>query len=84
MSLGHGNGEIALLADGRALVMGGANDEYGFDIVAAAEIYNPATGQWQPAASMNAARQYHAAETLLDGRVLVMLGRNLSAEVYTP
>lgn len=90
MNLGHGNGALSLLADGRVLVTGGANDQFGFDIVAAAEIYDPATGLWQPAASMNVARQYHATETLLDGRVLAILGWNRTdpvaprAEVYTP
>jgi N-acetylneuraminic acid mutarotase len=73
------------LADGRVLVAGG----YGDDLLASAELYDPATGQWSATGSMNEARINHTATLLPDGRVLVAGGSaegvtKASAEVYDP
>jgi Galactose oxidase, central domain len=72
-----------LLADGRVLIAGGCIDESGFNaappfcgstITATAEIYNPATGTFTPTGNMTAARAYHTATLLPDGRVLFAAG----------
>ena len=54
-----------------------------------AEIYDPQTDTWSPAAQMNEIRREHTATRLLDGRVLVVggtrgVGMNASAEIYDP
>jgi hypothetical protein len=74
------------LADGTGMVLiaGGIND--GGSPLGSAELYDPTTGTWSTAASMNAARELHTA-TLLpgSGMVLVMGGLGLSsAELYDP
>ena len=87
----HGSGDIAILADGRVLVMGGVQTGGGDAVTLnTAEIYNPATGLWTLAAPMLAARQQFTATTLLDGRVLVVGGASIalpaflsSAETYS-
>lgn len=77
----------ALLANGKVLVAGGTDDPAASGAVASAEIYDPATDAWTPAASMSAARARAAMTTLDDGRVLVaggvVNGTSLSsAELY--
>src|SRR5688572_32054759 len=66
------------LDDGRVLVAGGG--------VGSTEIYDPATGESAPAASMGQARSNHQAVRLLDGRVLVVGGDGYSstAEIFDP
>ena len=61
-----------LLADGRVLVAGG-NAEGGSTpmIFDTAEIYNPVTGQFTLAGSMQAVRAHHFAVLLPNGKVLV-------------
>ncbi|RJR18350.1 MAG: hypothetical protein C4581_06455 [Nitrospiraceae bacterium] len=56
-----------------------------------AELYDPVTGTWKPAASMNSPRSNHSATLLPDGRVLVAGGFTSSslvstdtAEIYDP
>ena len=68
-----------LLADGRVLLAGGA--ENGITL-ASAEIYDPSTAAFAPTGNMTAARVAHIATLLADGRVLIV-GDN-SAEVYDP
>src|SRR5439155_1527230 len=53
-----------LLANGKVLVAGGANDTA---ILASAELYDPATGTWTPTGSLNVARWEHTATRLCDG-----------------
>ena len=69
-----------LLSDGRVLVAGG--DDSG--AAGSAELYEPTTGKWTPAGSLNVARSYHTATLLPNGKVLVASGATGSAELYDP
>jgi len=85
MKVGHIDHTVTLLLNGQVLVAGGYK---GSEIVAAAELYDPARGSWSLTASMTQARASHTATLLTDGRVLVAGGfknRTLfSAELYDP
>ncbi len=95
---GAGLGAVAtLLQSGQVLVAGGYNAFDGiFSLdakyyVAAAELYDPATGTWSATGSMSEARYAHALVTLPNGNVLAaggVAGRNApitaTAEVYNP
>lgn len=84
------------LPDGTILVIGGRrNDKFDRDpgAVLDAEIYDPRSDTWTPAAPMAFPRQYHSVAVLLpDGRVLAAGGINpaasqsnqLSMEVFSP
>jgi hypothetical protein len=78
-----------LLPDGKVLVTGGTSAE-GFNNpdgpVFAAEMWDPATGNWTTMASGQIPRLYHSEAVLLpDGRVLLTGGNNyLQPEVYSP
>ena len=92
--LARGLSDMVELDDGRVLVTGGisARGQSGssFEIATVVQIYDPATGQWQQAASMNETLEYQAVVPLDDGRVMVTggLGDNFQgssrAEVYDP
>ncbi len=74
-----------LLSSGKVLVTGGYNGS----ILAAAEVYDPATHSWSSAGTMATARHYHTATLLPSGKVLVTGGEHSSgylgsAEVYDP
>ena len=61
----------------------------GSGAVASAEIYNPATNSWSPAASMASPRHTHASALLPSGKVLVAGGfyrirPMATAQVYDP
>src|SRR5262245_7387723 len=79
-----------LLHDGRVLVSGGKAGSGPVTVHATAELYDPATNLWAPAAAMSVPRQIHPSTLLLDGRVLVTGGRDAagnsvsSAELYDP
>lgn len=65
-----------LLPDGRVLVTGGsATIGSSTTYFASADIYDPATNTWSPAAPMGVARAGHSATLLPDGTVLVAGGR---------
>jgi Kelch motif len=71
------------LSNGRVLALGGQG--------VLAELYDPATGTWSRAASMNRSRTWPTATVLTDGRVLVAGGASpdastveASAEIYDP
>jgi len=76
-----------LLLDGRVLVAGGENALGSLNSV---ELFDPATGLWSAAASMQQARSQHTATLLPDGRVLVAGGfpsagvATSGAEIYDP
>jgi hypothetical protein len=84
--------QASTLPDGRVLMTGGYALP-GTAPYASAELYDPASGVFAPAAPMAQARVQHAAVTLMDGRVLVMGGSiqtspslvgTASAELYDP
>ena len=80
---------MTLLTDGQVLVTGGYNTTSTINILASAELYNPATGKWQLVGSMHTARTGHAAALLASGQVLVAAGESsssflTSAELYNP
>lgn len=87
-----GNATFTALADGRVLVAGGVSQDAsgGNLVLAAAEVYDPATGRFSPTANdMSSPRFFHAAARLPDGRVLVTGGwgpdgRLASADLYDP
>ncbi|KFE69701.1 kelch repeat-containing protein [Hyalangium minutum] len=77
-----------LLPNGKVLNVGGRYNGGSTDIVAMAEVYDPATGTWSAAGSLVAPRFQHTATLLPNGKVLVAGGRGTgylaSAEVYDP
>ncbi len=75
-----------LLQNGKVLVAGGGTID---DILASAELYDPATDTWTTTGSLSAAREYHTATLLNSGKVLVVDGSDgpttlRSAEIYDP
>jgi Domain of unknown function (DUF1929)/Bacterial Ig-like domain len=75
MAYGRRQHNLTVLADGTVLATGGNSSGVPLvDLnngVYPAELWNPATGQWQTLASMQMTRQYHSTALLLpDGRVL--------------
>jgi hypothetical protein len=77
-----------LPAVGKVLIVGGLIDSYS-TITSSAELYDPATDTWSPAASLSIGRRLHTATLLSDGKVLVTGGYNgtgaeASAELYDP
>jgi hypothetical protein len=79
-----------LLNDGRVLVVGGIDASDGFDNLATAELYDPATGKFTRTGSLAQGRAHHTATLLDDGRVLIAGGYGggtlslKSAEIYDP
>ena len=53
-----------LLPGGKVLVAGGVVLSSFFDALATAELYDPATGQWQATGSLSNARAFHTATLL--------------------
>jgi hypothetical protein len=75
MAFGRRQHNLTVLADGSVLATGGNSSGANLvDLnhgVYAAELWNPATGQWKTLAAMQVTRQYHSTALLLpDGRVL--------------
>jgi hypothetical protein len=75
MAYGRRQHNLTVLADGTVLATGGNSSGASLvDLnagVYAAELWNPATGQWKTLAAMQVTRQYHSTALLLpDGRVL--------------
>ena len=72
-----------LMADGRVMVTGGGDaTKAGQDPFASAEIFDPATGEWTSAGSMQNENYSHGAVLLQDGRVMVAGGE--LTEAYDP
>jgi hypothetical protein len=73
----------SLLPSGKVLVAGGYDFTAGTVLRAEAELFDPATGTFSPAAPMSDARAFFAAAVLLDGSVLVAGGIHDWATVAT-
>jgi hypothetical protein len=73
-----------LLSNGQVLLAGG--DDSNSNVLASAELYNPATGIWTATGSMNTPHYGHAAILLTNGQVLVAGSQNgaITAELYNP
>lgn len=100
MAYGRRQNNLTVLADGTVLATGGNSSGAPLvDLdagVYAAELWNPATGQWTTLSSMQVTRQYHSTALLLpDGRVLSAGGGicgtcdevgylNKNAEIFSP
>ena len=92
MATGHGNfyrAGFAQLPDGRVLAISGSNGSG--SLTPTAEIYDPGTGQWTNAGSLNDARYaFGQPSVLADGDVLVAGGHDINvndyatAELYDP
>jgi DNA-binding CsgD family transcriptional regulator len=65
---------FAELADGRVLVAGGQGGQRGTTALATAEVYDPASGTWDPVDDMRDARADASAMLLGNGKVLVFGG----------
>ena len=90
MSFARRQFNLTLLPDGKLLATGGSGG-FGFDNqnlpVYAAEMWDPATGNWTTMDSITVYRGYHSTALLLpDGRVLSAGGEQTgaSAEIYSP
>jgi hypothetical protein len=76
-----------LLPDGKVLIAGGMRRNQ--DFYKSAELYDPATGKFQPTGEMNLRRVGHIAVLLPSGKVLIAggwvgMGGTDSAELYDP
>lgn len=93
MSFARRYPNAVVLPDGKVLVTGGtrAGNNGGTDAVYAAEIWDPATGNWTSGASAAHIRVYHSATLLLPNGTVLSTGGgapgpvdNQNAEVYYP
>ncbi len=82
---------LTLLANGQALVAGGASGGWGVcNDLTSAELYDSSAGTWFLTGNMTVARYNHTATLLPNGQVLVAAGQDCeghilsSAELYTP
>jgi len=69
------------LLDGTVLIAGGQGTTGQAEVLASAEIYDPATGMFTATSSMTAARYQHTATLLADGRVLLS---GEAPQIYDP
>jgi hypothetical protein len=82
------------LANGSVLIAGGNTQETNSPgSLASAELYDPVSGKFSATGAMTTPREMHSATLLLDGRVLIVGGINItsanaeelgSAEIYQP
>jgi N-acetylneuraminic acid mutarotase len=95
MNVPRTHATATLLRDGRVLMVGGGSrGSPGFNSTSAAEIFDPTTDTWTPAAPMATARSFHTATLLPNGEVLVAGGATTyhlprgsvttGAEIYDP
>jgi len=70
MIVGRSFHTATLLGDGLVLVTGGIGD----NVLATADLYNPATNAWSSAGAMATARVYQTATLLANGLVLITGG----------
>ena len=91
MTAARGDHTATLLASGKVLIAGGANQDPTGTGLASAELFDPNTGASTKTGSMAVGRFLHTATQLQDGRVLIVGGVLTSAsdpvataEVYDP
>ena len=91
MTANRGGHTATLLANGKVLIAGGADQNPTGTGLASAELYDPSTGTFTQTESMAAGRFLHTATQLQNGRVLIVGGALTSAsdpvataEVYDP
>ena len=91
MTASRGGHTATLLASGKVLIAGGADQDPTGTGLASAELYDPGTGTFTQTGSMAVGRFLHTATQLQDGRVLIVGGALTSssdpvatAEVYDP
>ncbi|QNT70448.1 kelch repeat-containing protein [Defluviicoccus vanus] len=83
MSTVRNNHSLTPLTNGRILVAGGESGGWGVcNTLSTAQRYDPVTGKWLIAASMNVARSLHTATPLRDGKVLVVGGVAREPDCY--
>lgn len=77
--------DAVLLPDGRVLVSGGTNERDSAGVYKSVETYDPSTGEFTSAGTMQLARYKHRGTSLVlpDGRVLISGGAT-QAEIYAP
>ena len=76
----HSTGFVVRLRDGRVLLGAGAEGNGN----AAAEVYDPDTGNFTAVGPLQVGRYYPTAHTLPDGRVVVLGGASGSTSAWTP
>jgi len=91
LTTARGGHTATLLANGKVLFAGGADQYPGGTAMASAELFDPGTGVFTPTGNMMAARFRHTATLLQNGRVLIVGGTardssnsTATAEVYDP
>jgi Kelch motif/Bacterial Ig-like domain (group 2) len=91
MTANRGGHTATLLADGKVLIAGGADQDPTGTGLASAELYDPGTGTFTQTGSMTVGRYLHTATLLQNGKVLIVGGVLTStsdpvatAEVYDP
>lgn len=91
MTANRGGHTATLLANGKVLIAGGADQDPTGTGLASAELYDPSTGTFTQTGSMAVGRFLHTATQLQNGRVLIVGGVSTStsdpvatAEVYDP
>jgi hypothetical protein len=91
LTTARGGHTATLLANGKVLIAGGADQDPGGTGTASAELYDPSTGAFTATGSMSVARFRHTATLLQNGKVLIAGGTprdssnpTATAEVYDP
>ena len=91
MTANRGDHTATLLANGKVLIAGGAEQDPTGTGLASAELYDPGTGSFTQTGSMAVGRYLHTATLLQSGKVLIVGGALTStsdpvatAEVYDP
>jgi len=91
LTANRGGHTATLLANGKVLITGGADQDPTGTGLASAELYDPSTGNFTPTGSMAVGRYMHTATLLQNGKVLIAGGAltstsdpDATAEVYDP